>query len=163
MIHSRLGWTKNAHFLEQFRYIIVASQLLNEHSNPRAYKRQSLPPPGGDGLLQLDQDRSFVPSWPGLSLTGVTAFVLAWLIRWLHLSVYARYSPTRISSILLAVAFTFVVLYCYMRRQWLHYLRVQAVQSASSFSNNAQYYDAAASAGITLIQEVELVSRGYSM
>ena len=56
-----------------------------------------------------------------------------------------------------------LALYYYFRRQWLHYLRVQAIESASSLTTNAQYFDAAASAGITLIQEVELVSRGYNM
>ena len=52
-------------------------------------------------------------------------------------------------------------LYAYSRRQRLHNLRVQAVEVASSFTSTAQNFDAAASAIMTLIQEVELVSRGY--
>ena len=55
------------------------------------------------------------------------------------------------------------MLYYYFRRQWLQFLRVQAIEGASSLTTNAQDFDAAASAGITLIQEVELVSRGYNM
>ena len=56
-----------------------------------------------------------------------------------------------------------LVLYYFFRRQWLHYLRIQAIENASLLTINAQNFDAAAFAGITLIQEVELVSRGYDM
>lgn len=56
-----------------------------------------------------------------------------------------------------------LVLYAYLRRQKLDDLRVQAVESASSMTISAQSFDAAASEAITLIQEVEVVSRGYRM
>lgn len=56
-----------------------------------------------------------------------------------------------------------VVLYAYSRRQKLVNLRVQAGEGASSVTSNAQNFDAVASAALTLIQEVELVSRGYRM
>ena len=56
-----------------------------------------------------------------------------------------------------------LILYYYFRQQWLHYLRTQAIEGASSLTTNARDFDAAASAGITLIQEVELVSRGYTL
>lgn len=54
-------------------------------------------------------------------------------------------------------------IYYYFRHQWLQNLRIQAVESASSLTTSAQEFDAAASAGIAFIQEVELVSRGYNM
>lgn len=56
-----------------------------------------------------------------------------------------------------------VILYAYLRRQRLNNLRVQAVESASAITTSAQSFDAAASETFTLIQEVELVSRGYRM
>lgn len=73
------------------------------------------------------------------------------------------YDPSQICLLAsVAVAIT-LTLYYYFRRQCLHYLRIQAIESASSLTTNAQDFDAAVSAGITLIQEVELVSRGYNM
>jgi hypothetical protein len=42
-------------------------------------------------------------------------------------------------------------------------MRRQAVISASSYAESAHAVDAAALAAITLIQEVEVVSRGYKL
>lgn len=61
------------------------------------------------------------------------------------------------------IAIATVVLYAYARRQRLINLRMQAVEDASSVTSIAQSFDAVASAALTLIQEVELVSRGYRM
>lgn len=162
-VHSRLGRTENALFLEQFRYIIVASQLLNEHSNSKTYRRQTLPAPTGDRSPHLRNDPNFIASTIGLSLTGATAFVLAWSVRLLQSRAVVSYDPSHIFLFALAVFAIMVTLYYYLRRQWLHYLRIQAIESASSLTINAQHFDAVASAGITLIQEVELVSRGYNI
>ena len=73
------------------------------------------------------------------------------------------YHPSQIGLILSAVFAITLTLYFYLRRQWLHYLRIQAIENATSLTTNAQEFDAAASSGITLIQEVELVSRGYNL
>ena len=73
------------------------------------------------------------------------------------------YSPSQKCLFASAVVAITLTLYYFFRRQWLHYLRIQAIEIASSLTMNAQDFDAAASAGITLIQEVELVSRGYNM
>ena len=163
VLHSRLGWTHNAHFLEQFRYTIVASQLLNEQSNSKSYKRQSYPPPTGDGSTQWNNEQNFVPSLGGLSLTGAAAFAFAWSIRWSYNQGFSKYSRATIFAVLLAFFVAFTILYYYFRRQWLHYLRVRAVSGASVLVTSAQDFDAAVSASITFIQEVELVSRGYSI
>jgi len=162
-LHSRLGWTENALFLEQFRYTIVASQLLNEHSNPNTYKRQRFPPPIRDRQSGWENKQHLAPSAVGLFTTGATAFVLAWAVRWLKSEAVTHYSRSRITVIALAVVVLIMFFYYYLRHQWLQYLRNQAVESASSLTINAQEFDAAVFAGITLIQEVELVSRGYSM
>ncbi|MCJ1455073.1 hypothetical protein MMC28_005427, partial [Mycoblastus sanguinarius] len=161
-LHSRLGWTENVKFLEQFRYTIVASQLLSEHSNPNTYLRQNFPPPTAHRTSQWEKDSDFVPTRLGLSLTGATAFALAWLVRWLHSKAAMNHSSSHLCLLLLIGAITSVILYYYFRRQWLHYLRIQAVESASSFIGSAQTFDAVAFAGTTLVQEVELVSRGYN-
>lgn len=56
-----------------------------------------------------------------------------------------------------------VLFYAFARRQWLKYLRHQAVDAAVLLIGNAQGFDSAASASVVFIQEVELVSRGYRM
>lgn len=56
-----------------------------------------------------------------------------------------------------------VFFYAFAKRQWLKYLRHQAVDVAATFIGNAQGFDSAASASVVFIQEVELVSRGYRM
>ena len=94
----------------------------------------------------------------GLLLTSASAFAMAWLIRWLRDTAWASSKGWRISLVTAVV-----VLYAFSRRQRLVNLRMQAVEGASSVTSIAQSFDAVASAALTLIQEVELVSRGYRM
>lgn len=162
-IHGRLGWTKNLNFLEQFRYIIVASQLLNEHIKPFTYKRQAVPPPGGEWPLKSEQEHGLKLSPVGLSITGATAIGLAYFIKRLQGVKISDYSVATLGIITVLSILLIVVLYYYARRQWLHYLRLRSMENATSLTSNAQNFDAAATAAFTLIQEVELVSRGYNM
>ena len=53
--------------------------------------------------------------------------------------------------------------YAFAKRQWLKFLRHQAVEAASALVGNAQALDSVSSASVVLIQEVELVSRGYRL
>ncbi len=159
-INSRIGWAENTHFLEQFRYTLVASQLLNEHPNPTTCRRQDLPSPAADTAVQPDAVNL---SLFGLSVTTTAAFAIAWAINSLCRTGLEAigYKRTYLVSIILLL---FVVgLYCYFRRQWLKYLRSRAIRNASVLVANAQGFDTAASSAITFIQEVELVSRGYRM
>lgn len=162
-IHGRLGWTKNTSFLEQFRYIIIASQLLNEHSQPATYKRQSPPLPQGDWPLKSEEENGSKLSPVGLAITGATAIALAYLIKRLQGVRISDYSVTTIGIVASLTVLMATVLYYYARRQWLHYLRTRSMENATQLTNNAQNFDAAASVAFTLIQEVELVSRGYNM
>lgn len=141
----------------------MASQLLNQHSNPSTYKRQKFPSPPGEGPAQWETDHVFAPTSTGLILTAATAFALAWSIRWLHARAIEKSSRSTVVLLVLAVAIVMVVSYYCFRHQWLQYLRTQAVESGASVTINAHEFDAAASAGILLIQEVELVSRGYNL
>lgn len=149
--------------MERFRYTIVASQLLNDSSNPRPYQRKELPTITDTLSAQWEPKTHFVPSSTGLLITGVTAFVLAWSVRWLNDRLCSSYRTSWNSLLLASASALSVVMYYYSRRQRLHNLRVQAVNNATKLTTNAQNFDAAAAAGTTLIQEVELVSRGYSM
>jgi hypothetical protein len=155
-----LGRADNTKFLEQFRYIIVASQLLSEH----AYHGQGV-------QLAIENEwtsGAVAPHLGGFTLTGAAitatvAFGIVWMLHWVR-----RAGSRSSASGRAAVAITiFVVLatsvYAYVRRQWLQYLRQQTLVETSSFVAKAQGLDAAISAAVTLIQEVELVSRGYRM
>ena len=56
-----------------------------------------------------------------------------------------------------------MISYAYMRRQWLQYLRQQSLAVVSEFVAKAQEFDMVVAGALTLVQEVELVSRGYRM
>jgi hypothetical protein len=64
---------------------------------------------------------------------------------------------------LVIVGLLAVVSYAYMRRQWLQYLRQQTLAEISEFIVKGQEFDAAAGGALALVQEVELISRGYRM
>ena len=155
-LNSRLGRSENAHFLEQFRYTIVASQLINDHTNLTSYNplRQS-----NAEAVRSDEDHAFQFTWKGLCSTSIAAFAVAWLIHFAR-KIASRWGLTLIVSILVLPC---TILYRFFRRQWLQYLRKQAIEAASALVSNAQSFDAATSAAITLVQEVELISRGYRM
>lgn len=163
-LDSKLGWVENGRFLEQFRYTIIASQLLNDIYNPGIYKRPTpLEKPEADYLAIEEDAQVAALSWTGLFLTASAAFILVWSIHWTR---NAAQSTPSIWSLVLTpvVAFTiFSILYVYFRRQWLHWIRRQAVESASTLVASAQNLDAAVSAAINLVQEVELVYRGYGI
>lgn len=59
--------------------------------------------------------------------------------------------------------FLFMGLYAYITRQWLQYLRRNAIDTVSSFVENLQSFESSSTSLLGLIQEMELVSRGYRM
>jgi hypothetical protein len=157
-VNSRLGRADNERFLEHFRYLIVASQLLGEQAGLRA---SFIPAFAADGRSGSHEFKVATISPTGAALTGATAFVLVWLVHW------SRRQPTfslgRTSFVLLAFAAAASAVYGYMRRQWLQYLRQEAVDGASALVANLQAFEASTSSALALIQEVELVTRGYRL
>ena len=146
--------------MEQFRYIIVASQLLNEHSNIGTYRHLG---PSATTATHLNGPSNVQFSLLGLSITGVAAFVLAWALHGLRRVEVAQITSRQvvlISVLGLAISAGF---YFYVLQQSLNNVRGQAIRNASSLVESAQNFDAAASSVVALIQEVELVSRGYRM
>ena len=159
-LNSRLGRIDNAHFLEQFRYVIVASQLLNEHANLTSYNplRNS-----HVEAVRSGDDTSVSFTWRGLSLTTCGAFAAVWSMQYAQSVVGANASKRRLCLAFSAMTLAGTLLYMFLRRQWLQYLRSQAIEAASALVTNAQNFDTTTSAAMTLISEVELVSRGYRM
>ncbi|KAF2482271.1 Mysoin-binding motif of peroxisomes-domain-containing protein [Neohortaea acidophila] len=164
--NSRLGRADNTRFLEHFRYTIVASQLLNEYLDQGA-----LPPPSAPGLgISLDGTPDHAPANPiatsslyGAGLTAAVAFALVYLIHWGRSSHDGGISKSRIVLVLLVFLLIFIAGYAYVRRQWLKFLRWNAVTQVTNLTANWQSFEVSASSALSLIQEVELVSRGYRL
>ena len=161
--HSRLGWTDNAKFLEEFRYVVIASQLLNEIRNPSAPNRRVISPQTIDDNLQLVGEHNVSFNLSGLFFTAVISFASAWSMKLLRTTNWASSSWWRIGLSIFVPPIVLFTLYTYWRQQRLQNMRVQAVASASCYCESAQTFDAVASATLALIQEVEVVSRGYKL
>lgn len=61
------------------------------------------------------------------------------------------------------VAGASLVLHAYMRRQLLQSLRQETLSKTSNFVASAHQFDHVVAGALSLVQEVELVSRGYRL
>ncbi|KAG9248552.1 Mysoin-binding motif of peroxisomes-domain-containing protein [Calycina marina] len=157
-INSRLGRTDNARFLERFRYTIVASQLLASQT----YFAQSNGVQSKSPKIETPNAPQFATfSATGALATAAIAFTLTWLLNWVRGVDSSIFGKGRIFIFTIALGITVAIIYAYMRRQWLHYLRQQTVSEISAFVGISQEFDHVAAGAMTLVQEVELVSRGY--
>lgn len=163
-VNSRLGRVENAKFLEHFRYILVASQLLNEYLD-----QGSLPPPtsvsgpGSDCVANEPAILTDTNTLYGAAATAGVAFAAVWLIHWARSAKGGHLSKSRMALVLTIFALISLVAYAYVRRQWLKYLRHQAVDAASNLTNNWQAFEVSSTSALQFIQEVELVSKGYRL
>ncbi|KAF2806924.1 uncharacterized protein BDZ99DRAFT_393810 [Mytilinidion resinicola] len=161
-VNSRLGRADNQRFIEHFRYLIVASQLLSEHTGQSSFRTVAIPNFGPDKQSQAPNFKVGSISLTGAVVTGATAFLLVWLLHWSR-SRSSGFSKGRLLLVFLVFAVVATICYAYMRRHWLQYLRQQAVDGASNLITNLQAFDASTASALALIQEVELVSRGYRL
>ncbi|KAF3762539.1 hypothetical protein M406DRAFT_264888 [Cryphonectria parasitica EP155] len=157
-VATKLDRADNSRFIEQFRYTIVASQLLSGHS----ILAQHAPVQSSAIESGASQDPS-VPSQTGLILTAVGALGLAWFIRWLYNGGITNLTKKRVVVFVVVSALAGVASQAFIRQQWLRYVRQQVLAEAATFVSKAQDFDSASSAALALIQEVELVSRGYRL
>ncbi|KAF3360437.1 hypothetical protein VDGD_04316 [Verticillium dahliae] len=157
-VANRIDRADNSKFIEQFRYTIVASQLLSGHSITGHNHAGSRHLPNaehgqGDGNGLLDSTGALGAVLGALAL----AFAISWVVGGGSLT------KKRLAVLLVTAAITAGVAQVFMRRQWLRYRRHQALSEVTAFVSNAHEFDSATSAAIALIQEVELVSRGYRL
>jgi hypothetical protein len=155
---SRIDRADNLKFIEQFRYTIVASQLLNGHSiaGQQSYHNRQKDIPETSQNVAL-------PTSTGLLVTAAAALVVAWAARWVYSGGYAHLTKKRVSFSALVLVAVAAVSQAYLRQQWLRYLRNQALVEVTCFVSKSQDFDSASSAALSLVQEVELVSRGYRL
>jgi hypothetical protein len=99
----------------------------------------------------------------GVAITTSSAFALAWLIHWARGYENSATGKGRVFVLLLCLIVFGTISYTFMRRQWLQYLRLQSLAELSEFVDGAQEFDSVVAGVLMLVQEVELVSRGYRM
>jgi hypothetical protein len=104
-----------------------------------------------------------VATHAGLILTAAGALAVAWTLSWVCSAGYSHLSKKRAFLAIGLFVIVGVLSQAYVRQQWLRYLREQALTEVKAFISASQDFDCASSAAIALIQEVELVSRGYRM
>ena len=156
IVRGQLGQGENAAFLDRFRYTIVASDLLNEHH--QAYPKQDATV--GTNTSCIEQGVKPVFSTNGVFGIAAAGFVLAASIAWARsISGHSNFVHLLLLGALLAIGGT--GFYFLTRRKWLQRVRAGAMESAASFISNAKAFDAALMTAVTIIQEVELVARGY--
>lgn len=160
-VTARIDRADNQKFIEQFRYTIVASQLLSGQSVAglnHFYRNQDASvdtsTKGNDVIL---------PNSTGLIATAAGALVVALGIRWLCLGGYTRLTKSGVLITVVVAVAVGLVAHFYIRKQWLRYVRNKALAEVATFVAKSQDWDSATSAALSLIQEVELVSRGYRL
>ncbi len=157
-ITSRIGRAENTKFLEQYRYIIVASQLLSNHQ----YHGQN---GSWSALAQMPDGRApeqvnLINPY-GTAATASFALGITYVVRWsTHVASFKAllFRITMVSGVLVVIA---ILGQAFLRRRMLQYLRQQNILETTKFVELSQNLDAAMRAALSLIQEVELVSRGY--
>lgn len=157
-VATKLDRADNSRFIEQFRYTIVASQLLSGHS----VLGQPVPVQSSISEVGDGQDPN-IPSQTGLVLTAAGALGLAWFIRWVCSGGIMNLTKIRVVAFVVIFAVAGVASQAYVRQQWLRWVRQQLLIETSTLVSKAQDFDSASSAAVALIQEVELVSRGYRL
>ncbi len=137
----------------------MASQLLNQsHLGQVSHGRSR------DTVLPVpDTPQLGAFTLSGAAITASLAFALAWLIHWTRGNGTSIAGKGRILVFLVIVLILSVVAYAHIRRQWLQYLRKESLVEVSNYVTTAQGLDSAIGGALTLVQEVELVSRGYRM
>ncbi|KAK4648528.1 uncharacterized protein QC761_110940 [Podospora bellae-mahoneyi] len=157
-VASRIDRADNLKFIEQFRYTIVASQLLAGHSITGNYNYFNRNRDASDVPQNV-----VVPTSTGILITATGALVVACVIRWVYMGGYAQLTKGKIAFTTVVLVGFGLVAHFYIRQQWIRYLRNQALAEVSAFVAKSQDFDGVSSAALSLIQEVELVSRGYRL
>lgn len=93
----------------------------------------------------------------------IATVAIAFLITWIASGGVGNLTRGRIIFYVVLLAIVALIAPIYFKRQFLLLRRDQALSQVSAFVAQAQNFDSASGAAIALIQEVELVSRGYRL
>lgn len=155
-VASTIDRADNLKFIEQFRYTIVASQLLAGHSIAGSNTFYGRPKDSSETPQNV-----VVPTSTGVMVVAASALAVVLVVKWAYSGGYGQLTKRKMALTTMVVVAAAMVFQFYFRQQWIRYLRNQALAEVTAFVSKAQDFDSALSAALSLIQEVELVSRGY--
>lgn len=137
--------------LEQFRYIIVASNLLSDETPAQ---------PVGDATRERDQSLLH-----GAVASALLSFVTAWTLHWVRSrkSTFRSLTWYELGAYCFAAFCVGVALLLFSRRQCSKYIQKRAAACLTRLVNDSHTFDSTASKTLRFIQEVELVARGYDL
>lgn len=158
VVAASIDRADNAKFLEQFRYTIIASQLLSGASI-----LGHRPVASGSAATTKDTKTESLLSTEGFLASILGALAVAIVLSWTFGNAPSYVTRKRLLFLLVLLAATGLLGQVYMRRQWLRYRREQSLAELSAFVSVSNDFDSACEATLSLVQEVELVSRGYRM
>ncbi|ERF72207.1 hypothetical protein EPUS_02094 [Endocarpon pusillum Z07020] len=149
------------HFLEQFRYPIVASSLLaHEAKIPVDTAASNLVEP--QEALQYSMNKSV--SLQGAAVTIWISFLTVWMLHWVETqsSTSTRYwfKFCVLSVLMLGLA---IGIFRHARRSISLQIRHDPMQALLDLVTNCHALDQVMRSALSLIQEAEIVSRGYEI
>ncbi|CCG81672.1 Putative uncharacterized protein [Taphrina deformans PYCC 5710] len=158
----KLSPREASRFVDRFRYIICTSQLLSETLALSEYDKKS----HGIVTLQLDDGgqgrwdtRKAAKYWMGSGgCVLLVSLLISWALRAPERGISAKARDTATLTLTLLMA---LFLYAQSRRSYTRLLHSQAATYIQSTVSHCQKFDSITCTFIGLIQEVELVSRGY--
>lgn len=158
--------SEHNHFLDQFRFILVGSQLLTERGKSTHHRKESdQRDPHAATPLTTDPQLPF--SLEGALTAALIPFVIVWALSYLGWQIFSKNFVWRDGADLLvpvlALAAVSSYLYAYASRKLRETICRSALVEASRMINAAQSFDSISSAAITLVSELEVISRGYEL
>lgn len=152
---------ENERFLDQFRYTIIASQLLTYEAKPPA-ETEVADSLSQDEISVRHAAHPFSLQGAGVALT--LSFLTAWILHWCStLSPGFAIHWLSLCGMMIPLLIMAVVVYGYAGKKSLQRVRRMAVEALSDLISQSQSLDNLARSAVGLIQEVEIVSRGYEM
>jgi hypothetical protein len=159
VIGSNIHAADNQRFLEHFRYVIIASNLLTEQTGRQSFRPDiSLLQPIDSFTESSDQETWTIEG--AVTAVGLPASI-AGLVRWVWIADAVLHKLLRIFVTVAFFIVASVAVLSHLKRQTLKSLRQRAVAGAFSTVSNLQALEQSSKAAFTLVKEVELVSRGY--
>ena len=152
-LSPRLSPRENARFIDRFRYVICTSQLLSENIVSTQHNKLKADVSEQEGW----DTRKAAKYWMG---SGGCVLLLSVIITWAMKS--DRLKERRLSTLVLSLLLA-LYLYAQSRRAYTRLLHSKAAALIQSAVLHCQNFDSATCKVINLIQEVELISRGYQI
>ena len=157
-VNITLDSEDNEHFLEHFRYQIIASQLLSDSAGSVVAPTQP---------SEHSPIRSPLPevaaTTTGACVAATSAFIFVWIVHSMRHDGSAKQWGWRSAF---AVCLTLTLTICiwgYATRSSILHLSRSVIDATSTLTTNLQSLNSTSHSLLSLVQEVELVSRGYRM